>query len=234
MPGCAALITGASSGIGAAVALALADRGARITLVGRRSEQLHGVAAEVERRGGQAHVLVSDLAAPRAAEQAVDQAAARWGELNVLVNNAGVGHWDTAATSPDGAWDEELHVNLLAPMLATRAAVPIMCAQASGDIINVSSLAARFPGPGAAGYVSSKAGLTSFSESMHAELRADGVRVTVVETAEVATEMQTAEDQASMPMLSPEEVADAVTWVLDLPRSVVVRTLQLVAGPATT
>lgn len=231
MTSSAALVTGASSGIGAAISRSLADRSARVTLVGRRSHELHAVAEDVEQRGGHAHVVVRDLSAPGAAEDVVAEAAEKWGRLDVLVNNAGVGHRETAASVPDGAWDEELRVNLLAPMLTTRAAVPIMCAQSSGDIINVSSLAARFPGPGAAGYVTSKAGLTSFSDSMHAELRAQGVRVTVIETAEVATPMQSAEDIGSMPMLSSEEVADAVSWVLALPRSVVVRTLQLVAGP---
>lgn len=230
MQGKAAVVTGASSGIGEATALALAEAGASVTLVGRRAERLSRVASEVESRGGSAQVMAADLQDPEASEAVIRGAVERWGRLDVLVNNAGVGFWEPVDSARSEEWQAEVAVNLVAPMVATRAAAQVMLEQGSGHVVNISSLAARYPGPGAAGYAASKAGMTSFSDSMHAELRGRGVRVTVVETGEVATEMQSEADRASMAMLTAAEVADAVLWVVSRPPRVVIRTIQLLAG----
>lgn len=229
LKGRVAVVTGASSGIGAATAAALARGGATVALLARRVDRLEAVAAEVERAGGTAQILPVDVRDGELLTDAVDEVARRWGRLDVLVNNAGVGYWERTVDANPSDWRHEVEVNLVAPMFATSAAVPHMLARGEGHIVNVSSLASRGPGPSWAGYAASKAGLNIFSESVQADLRGNGIKVTLVETGEVATEMQSDADIASMPMLAADDVADAIVYAVTRPSHVCIADIQMFA-----
>lgn len=228
LEGRVALVTGASSGVGAATAVSLAREGALVALAARRVERLLAVAIDIEQLGGQAHVIQTDLRDTKQVTNMVKQAVARWGRLDILVNNAGVGYWDSVRDADPEDWRNEVDVNLLGPMFATKAAIPTMVAQGTGHFVNVSSLAARYSGPAWAGYTASKAGLNMFSGSVLADLAESGVRVTLIETAEVATEMQSDEEIAAMRMLRAEDVAGAIIFALTRPPGVCVNNIQMV------
>jgi NADP-dependent 3-hydroxy acid dehydrogenase YdfG len=232
LDGCVAVVTGASSGIGSATAVALARGGATVALLARRVDRLEAVAADVERAGGTAQLVPVDVRDSDLLTQAVDEVARRWGRLDILVNNAGVGYWERTVDANPEDWRHEVEVNLIAPMFATSAAVPHMLARGGGHIVNVSSLASRGPGPSWAGYAASKAGLNIFSESVQADLRGNGIKVTLIETGEVATEMQTDADIASLPMLLADDVAEAIVFALTRPAHVCIADVQMfVSGP---
>jgi short-subunit dehydrogenase len=185
-----ALVTGASSGIGRAIALALAESGTPVVLVARDTARLDDLAAEVRvRHGGEAEVLSADLtdAADRArvehrltAEPAVD----------LLVNNAGFGTYGDFAGLDAGDEEREIALNVTAVVRLTRAAVPGMVARGRGWVLNVSSMASLQPTPLNATYGATKAFVTHFSESVHEELRSRGVRVTAVLPGYTRTEFQ--------------------------------------------
>lgn len=229
LDGCVVVVTGASSGIGAAVATEVARHGAIVGLIARRIDRLEEVASEVQAAGGTAHVLQVDVRDSAALTRAVDDAANRWGRLDVLVNNAGYGYWERVADADPDEWRREVEVNLLAPMYATSAALPHMIEAGRGHIVNVSSLASRGPTSHGAGYAATKAGLNILNDSVLVDLNRQGIKATLVETGEVATEMQTAEDIASIKMLDAADVADAIVYALTRPEHVCIKDIQLFA-----
>ena len=191
-------------------------------------DRLEAVAREVEEAGGTAHVLPQNVRDGAGLARAIDETAERYGRLDILVNNAGFGYWERTADADPEQWRKEVEGNLLAPMFATSAALVHMIAAGAGHIVNVSSLASRGPAPYGAGYAASKAGLNMFSGSVLADLAESGVRVTLIETAEVATEMQSDEEIAAMRMLRAEDVAGAITFALTRPPGVCVNNIQMV------
>jgi NADP-dependent 3-hydroxy acid dehydrogenase YdfG len=229
LDGRVAVVTGASSGIGAATARALARHGVAVALLARRTDRLEAIATQIEQEGGTAQALPSDVRSRRQLQEAIAEVGSRWGRLDLLVNSAGHGHWERTLTADPEQWRTEVDVNLMGPMLATHAALPHMIAAGAGHIVNVSSLASRGPGPGWAGYAASKAGLNSFSESVLADLREMGIKVTLIETGEVATEMQSDEDIASSIMLEADDVADAILYALTRPTRVCINDIQMFA-----
>lgn len=183
LDGSVALVTGASSGIGWATAKALAAEGAKVGLAGRTEAKLKDLAHEIEAEGGEALVLPTDMRSREQVQQMVDLACDAFGRLDILVNNAGVGYW-----SPLGIvdaildqWRDEIEVNLMGLMVATHAAAKRMLQQRAGHIVNVSSLAGRYPAGPVPGYVTSKFGVNGFTESARRDLRQHGIRVTLVE-----------------------------------------------------
>lgn len=227
-----AAVTGASSGIGAATAVALARHGATVTLIARRIDRLEAVAREVEEAGGTAHVVPHDVRDGAGLARAIDDTAEQRGRFDILVNNAGYGYWTHTTDADPEQWRKEVEINLLAPMFATSAAVRYMVAAGAGHIVNVSSLASRGPAPDGAGYAASKAGLNIFSESVLADLNRQGVKVTLIETGEVATEMQSEQDIASMNMLDARDVADAIVYAVTRPRHVCINNIQMFSPKA--
>jgi len=223
------VVTGASSGIGAAVSVEVARRGATVGLIARRLDRLERVAREVEAAGGVAHVFEVDVRDSARLTRAIDDFAGQQGRLDVLVNNAGYGYWERVADADPDEWRKEVEINLIAPMYATRAALTHMIAAGHGHIVNVSSMASRGPTSHGAGYAASKAGLNIFSDSVLVDLNRQGIKTTLVETGEVATEMQTPDDIASMKMLDATDVADAIVYALTRPDHVCVNDIQLFA-----
>ena len=227
LDGRVAVVTGASSGIGAATAIALGRHGAIVGLIARRVDRLEAVARDVEGVGGTAHVVPADVRDTASLVSAIDDTAERWGRLDILVNNAGYGYWERTADADPEEWRREVDVNLVAPMFATSAALPRMIAAERGHIVNVSSLGSRGPAAYGAGYAATKAGLNIFSDSVLVDLNRQGIKVTLVETGEVATEMQSDEDIASMKMLQAEDVADAIFYALTRPAHVCIKDIQM-------
>ena len=193
-----ALVTGASSGIGRAFALALAAGGTEVVLVARRRERLEALATEVEStHGTKAEVLVADLADEqqlRAVERCVADDAR---PIDVVVNCAGFGTHGRFAELPVEREEEEILVNVLAPVRLTRAALPGMIERGRGGIINVSSIAAIQPLPHWATYGATKAYLTSFSQAVHEEVRGQGVTVLALMPGFTRSEFQDRSDSGT-------------------------------------
>jgi hypothetical protein len=186
-----ALVTGASSGLGAEFARQLAERGHDLALLARRRDALDELAMDLRARGASTLVLAIDLAAADAEQRvAAGLAAAGWNALDLLVNNAGFGrHGAFAATAP-AELDAMIAVNVRAVTGLTRALLPAMLQQGRGRILNVASTAAFAPGPGMAVYYATKAFVLSWSEALAVELRGSGVTVTCLCPGPVATGFQ--------------------------------------------
>ena len=184
-----ALVTGASSGIGAEIARGLAARGYHLTLVARRAERLEELAGEL---GSDAAVDACDLGDAKARQELLTRLSRRKRKVSVLVNSAGFGTYGQLAELSPEREREEVRVNVDALHDLTVAFLPGMVERRSGAILNVSSTAGFQPLPGNATYAASKAFVTSFSESLHAELAGTGVTCTVLCPGPVATEFQDA------------------------------------------
>jgi NAD(P)-dependent dehydrogenase (short-subunit alcohol dehydrogenase family) len=175
-----ALVTGGGSGIGASIARRLADRGDAVALVGRRRGMLETVAGEIEARDGRALVLAEDLADPAAPSRIVDAVVGTLGRLDVLVNNAGFIKNLPLDQLTTEVFDLHIAVNIRAPFLLTRAALPHLAESGSGAIVNISSSSADLSIPGQSAYGLSKAALEYMTRSYAAELAPRGIRVNCV------------------------------------------------------
>lgn len=214
-----ALVTGASSGIGRAIALRLGGKGMRVALVARRKERLKAVAAEIEKRGGKALTLPGDLrdaAFPEAAVQAVLDA---WGRLDVLVNNAGIGKYAPVEHLKLESFRDQLDVNVLGPFLFAQAAVPQMKKQKSGQIVNIGSMVGYVGTSRGTAYVATKWALRGMNECWREELYPDGIKVAYVAPGYVITEFGGRKEDFASPeaewALTPDDVAHAVESVVD-------------------
>jgi NADP-dependent 3-hydroxy acid dehydrogenase YdfG len=232
LEGKVAAITGASSGIGEATALALADAGAAVALGARRVDRIEALAERIGAAGGRAIALEVDVTDEQAANAFVAVANERLGGLDVLVNNAGVmllGPVDGADTDQ---WRQMLDVNLLGLLYCTHAALPLMTASGGGHVVNVSSVAGRRAGAGAAVYNMTKFGVTAFSEALRQEALHADIRVTCVEPGFVETELQghnenplvlqgfeKMRDQVG-DALEPGDIADAIRYAVTQPQHV--------------
>ena len=188
MQGKVAVITGASRGIGAEAARVFAAAGAQVALLARSTGAVEGLAAEI---GPQALALGCDVADAQAVQAAVDAVVARWGRLDVLINNAGVIDPIARLTEADAAqWGHAIDINLKGVFHGIRAAVPVMRAQGGGTVITVSSGAATNPLEGWSSYCASKAGALMLTRVLHLEEGGHGIRALGLSPGTVATEMQ--------------------------------------------
>jgi 3-oxoacyl-[acyl-carrier protein] reductase len=214
------LVTGGTRGIGFAIARMLLAHGNRVAISGR-SEAGAQKAEQQLAAGGRADQVTGiacDVRDPAAVERAVRQVVARFGQLDVLVNNAGVGVGGTIADMTHDEWNRIIGTNLTGVFHCCKAAIPHLRARGEGWIINVSSLASKNPFPGAGAYCASKTGLNALSEVLMQELRYDNIRVSYVLPGSVATEFSgRAPDQGSDWRLHPEDVAQAVVDLLEFP-----------------
>jgi short-subunit dehydrogenase len=170
------IITGASSGIGAATARRLARDRMRLTLAARRLERLESVAAEVESLGGQALIVQTDVRQYADLQRMVQATLDRWGRIDVLLNNAGVGHDGPLVDLKPGRIRDEIHINLIAVIEATHIVLPIMLRQGAGQIVNVASLAGLIATPNSSIYSATKFAVNGFTDSLRRELAGSGVR----------------------------------------------------------
>ena len=231
LSGQAAVVTGASSGLGRATAVALARAGADVVLVARAPEDLESAAAEVRGAGGRALVVPGDLASAQVAERVVNGAVDAFGRIDVLVNAAATDAPGPVADLPTDAWDRVMQVNLRAPFLLGQAAFRHMRAAGRGTIVNVSSVAGKRGWANAAAYCASKFALTGLTQAFAAEARAHGIRVCVLYPGAMATSWgawssveRRGTDRGAPPparALAPERVAELIVWIAAAPRELV-------------
>ena len=212
--GAAALVTGASRGIGREIALALAREGAAVTLVARDEAKLAAVAEEIRGAGGKANTFAGDLCDPSTAAQAV-AAAAPHGRLSILVNNAGVSNGSTIAETTDEEWDRVIGTNLSGVFRLTRAALPQLL-DGGGHVFMISSLAGKNPIAGLGPYCASKAALDHFTACLMLEVRQQGVKVTTIAPGSVQTEFGHRDRTGADWMLQAKDVARAVMDLLKM------------------
>jgi NADP-dependent 3-hydroxy acid dehydrogenase YdfG len=195
LDGTVALVTGASSGIGEATALALAEHGASVAIAARRVDRLQTLASRIRESGGTALVLESDVGDERQAREAVQRTVSELGRLDTLINNAGVMLLGPAVGAPLAEWDTMLHVNLAGLLYCAHAALPHLLSAADdgprnvADMVNISSVAGRVARSGSAVYNLTKHGVGAFSEALRQEVTGRHVRISIVEPGAVATEL---------------------------------------------
>ncbi|WP_049901511.1 SDR family NAD(P)-dependent oxidoreductase [Halococcus agarilyticus] len=228
LDGKAALVTGASSGIGAATAEALAAEGASVSLAARRTDRLDELAERIEASGGNALAITADVTEEADIEAMIETTTDAFGGLDVLVNNAGVMLLAPVERADADDWRRMVSVNLTGLMNTTRAALPALREDEAGHVVNISSDARRGPGAGFGAYAATKAGVSTFAESLREEVADDGVRVTTVEPGATDTELPAhitdaaAKDEVeaaieSMRTLESTDVAAAVRYAVTQP-----------------
>ena len=215
LTGKVALITGASSGIGRASALALAQAGANLVITARRQDRLQELAASVQKAGGLSVIVVGDATAEKTAQRCADAAIQTFGSLDILINNVGIGNYKNLVDTSAAEYDEMMAANVRSTFLFTRHAVPLMIKQASGTILMISSMAGKYGFPGEAVYCATKFAQVGFAQALDKELRPHGIKVGVICPGGVKTEFalgkgRTEQGVASSGMLEPEDVASAV------------------------
>jgi NADP-dependent 3-hydroxy acid dehydrogenase YdfG len=225
-----ALLTGGTSGIGAATADALVRAGVDVAVTGRRTDRLQSLVNDLTVLGGGRPVAFElDVTDERSVRDVVEDAAAALGGLDLLVNNAGVMLVGPFNASDSAQWQRMLSTNVLGTVAVTHAALPhLQAADRVADVVNMSSVAGRVAYAGSAVYNATKFAVNGFSEALRQELTGTGVRVTVIEPGMVATELtshvtdpagkaQVDAYYASMPILQAEDVADAVVYAVSRP-----------------
>jgi NAD(P)-dependent dehydrogenase (short-subunit alcohol dehydrogenase family) len=214
LSGKVALVTGASRGIGRAIAQRLASLGADVAICGRDPAALQDSAALIADRGVPVFSQVTDVSVASEIRTLVSQTEDALGPISILVNNAGIGLFGPAHEKTEADWDRVLDTNLKSAFLVSRAVLPSMIRQGSGDIINISSLAGKNTFAGGGIYCASKWGLMGLSGCMAEDLRDFGIRVSVVCPGSVATEFSSRGQKDTSKALQPEDVAHAVEAIV--------------------
>jgi NADP-dependent 3-hydroxy acid dehydrogenase YdfG len=234
-----ALVTGASSGIGEATALTLANGGVRVAIAARRRERLDALAARIRNAGGEVFVVEADLMKGDEATATVQRTVDQFGRLDILINNAGLMLLGPAVDASIEEWDRMLDVNLRALMHCAHAALPHLQRAAEdsprgvADMVNVSSIAGRFARANSAAYAATKFGVGALSEALRQEFTRKHVRVSLVEPGYVVTELLShnppdiIEGVSSMlagpeDALQSEDIADAIAYIVTRPRHVAI------------
>ena len=227
-----ALVTGASSGIGAATALKLASRGVKVGLAARRLPKLKDRVTEIEGAGGQALAIEMDVVNPASVQAGVDKLIKAYGGIDLLHNNAGLMPLSDIETLKVDEWHRMVDVNVKGVLNSTAAVLPRLIARGEGHIINTSSIAGRKVFPGLSVYCATKHAITAFSEGLRLEIAAKHkIRVTCVQPGAVDSELyehitdpgyrkQMDELREKITFLSSEDVADAILFALQAPAHV--------------
>lgn len=221
-------ITGASSGIGEATALALAAEGAAVALGARREDRLEDLKGRIESDGGRALAIGVDVGDEASARSFVERAHSELGSLDVLVNNAGVMLLGPIEGADTEHWRRMVDVNVLGLLYCTHAALPVMREQGGGTIVNVSSVAGRFANAGSGVYNLTKFGVGAFSEALRQESVESKIRVVVIEPGFVATELQGHNEGVVLEtiekmqdtigdVLQADDIADGIRWAVTRP-----------------
>jgi NADP-dependent 3-hydroxy acid dehydrogenase YdfG len=241
LDGTVALVTGASSGIGEATALALAAEGAAVAVAARRRDRLEGLAKRIEGDGGRVLVCETDVTDEGQAVAAVDDTVDQLGRLDIVVNNAGLMLLGPIVGADTGEWRRMVELNVLGLMYVTAAALPHLLQAAErgprrvSDLVNVSSVAGRVARLNTGAYNATKWAVNAFSESLRQEVTTRHVRVTLVEPGAVATELAghnrpeilegIRSSFGNIERLESEDISDAVTYAVTRPRHVVLNEL---------
>ena len=229
LAGRTALVTGGSSGLGRATALALASAGANVAVLARGSADLEHTAEQLQACGVDASAVVADVADPDQITRAIAQVRDKLGAIDVLVNAAGTDVPESVAELHVEAWDRVLAVNLRAPFLLSQAVWPDMRARGAGTIINISSIAGRRGWQNASAYCAAKFGLTGFTQALAAEGKPHRIRACVLYPGAMDTswgiwkpeDRGTAQSTVPAEALPPQQVADLIAWIATAPPDLV-------------
>ena len=225
-------VTGASSGIGEATALACARAGAAVALAARRGDRIEALAQRISSEGGRAIAVPTDVGEEAEARAFIERANSELGALDVLINNAGVMLLGPIEGAPTEEWRRMIQANVFGVLYCTHAALPLMKAQGHGHVVNVSSVAGRFARAGSGVYNLTKFGVGAFSEALRQEAVGMGVRVTLIEPGAVATELpghnrpeiqqMIAGVFADVEPLQSEDIAQAILYTIGAPSNVAI------------
>jgi 3-oxoacyl-[acyl-carrier protein] reductase len=220
LTGKGALVTGASGGIGAAVAKALHAQGANVAISGTRTEKLDALAKEL---GGRVHVLPCDLRDRAAVAKLAEEAEKAVGQVDILVNNAGITHDNLFMRMKDEEWDDVINVNLNSVFVLTRGILRGMMRRRYGRIVNIASISGVFGNPGQANYAASKAGLVGMTKSLAREVASRGITANAIAPGFISTPMTDALTPKQVEMIAaaipvqkfgtPEDIAAAVVFL---------------------
>lgn len=225
-----AVVTGGTEGIGRAIAYALGERGARVAICARTASHVAGVVEELRGAGIRAAGTACDVADEAAVNRFAEFVRRELGDADVVVNNAGIGHWASVEDTTTEQFDETFAVNVRGVFLVTRAFLPAMKRRGSGHIVNIASLAGRNPVANAAAYAASKHAVLGFSKSLFMEVRKHNIRVAAICPGTVVTSFfgksgwDLGDEERK---LRPEDVAHAVLAVLTLPHHALISELDL-------
>jgi 3-oxoacyl-[acyl-carrier protein] reductase len=214
LEGKVALITGASRGIGLAIARTLGRLGAKLSVCARDAKKLEAAARELEGQGAAVLALPADVTRVNDITALVEKTARSLGPIEILVNNAGVGYFGPTHLAGESDWDKVLDTNLKSVFLLSRAVAPAMIEMGRGDIINIASLAGKNAFAGGGIYCASKWGLLGLTQCMAEDLRPHGVRVSAICPGTVATEFSPHAGKDPRKMLQPEDIAHAVEAIV--------------------
>ncbi len=223
-----ALVTGASSGFGEATAVELAKAGVKVALSARRVDRLNDLKSRIEAAGGEALVIESDLAKEAEAIAAVRATEDHFGQLDILINNAGVMYLEPVATADLARWRHMFELNLLGLIAATQAALPGMTARKSGHIVNISSTAGHYTNATMSAYAATKWGVRAFTDSLRREVFKHNIRTTIISPGMAATELRdhigdplvkAALNQraGAMRQLEAQDIAEAILYAVTRP-----------------
>ena len=215
LSGKVALITGASAGIGQACARALAQEGARLVLTARRQERLEELKRQAEKLGSQAISVPGDAREESTAKSTVEAAMRTFGQIDILINNTGVGNYKNLVDTSAEEYDDLIDTNVRSTFLFTRHTVPVMIQRKQGTVLTISSMAGVYGFAGEAVYCATKFAQVGFAQALDKELRPHGIKVGVICPGGVKTEFaigrgRTQEGVSNSDMLEPEDVASAV------------------------
>jgi 3-oxoacyl-[acyl-carrier protein] reductase len=231
LKGKVAIITGASRGVGRVIAARIAQAGAQTVLVSRSRQDLKVVADEILATSPSAlnpHMMEADIRSDPDVEAVIRGVIEKFGQFHILVNNAAAFARGAVADMEPGDWDNVYMTNTRAPFLLAHYAGPHFVHHGGGDIVNIASTSGKRADPGGAAYAASKFGMAALAQSLFAELRSAGVRVTTIFPSAIDTsERELSDDYPRPDRLCSEDVADAVVFSLLLPRGVTVREIEI-------
>jgi 3-oxoacyl-[acyl-carrier protein] reductase len=224
------VVTGASRGIGRAIALRFAREGAHVGISARSGAELEKVADEIRSCGGNTFQFVGDMSSEPDIRKFVRDSVQSFGGLDILVNNAGVGHFANVADLKTETWDEMFNLNVRGLFVATRESLPFLRKAGESAVINIASIAGKNAFLGGAGYTATKHAVLAFSRCLMLEERANGVRVLAICPGSVLTsffDSHEVSDARAKSMLAPEDVADTVVHAVRLPQRAMVSEIDI-------
>lgn len=225
LQGQTAIVTGASAGLGYAIAMALAARGANIVATARRADRLEALCNAIRNQGGNAVFYAGDAAEEATAMQTIDLALKSFGSVDILINNAGAGNYKTLIETNVEEYDDLMRSNMRSGFVFSRHAAPLMIEQKRGVILFISSVAGLLAPAGEAVYAAAKFAQVGFAQSLDAELRKYGIKVGVIHPGGMKTEFaigkgRTEEAIAQSRMMDAAEVAETIVFACTLPPNV--------------
>ncbi|MEI7906484.1 MAG: SDR family NAD(P)-dependent oxidoreductase [Bacteroidota bacterium] len=219
LKGLTAIVTGASKGIGKAIALTLSTHGVNVVLAARSADMLAGIQKEISVSGGNSIAIATDVTSESSVQNLINETIVKFGTVDILINNAGVGKFSNVVDMKTEEYDRMMDVNLKGVFLCSRAVLPAMIKQQKGEIINIASLAGKNSFAGGSVYSASKWGLIGFARSLMLEVRDHNIRVVTISPGSVNTHF--ADKETNEPqIIQPQDVADTVLFALNMPSRV--------------